>query len=61
MKGYRTLAFNVGAAVFGVLMTTDWLSLTDPKTAGWVVGALGVGNTVLRFLTDGPVGGAGRS
>ncbi len=57
MKGYRTIAFNVGAAVLGALMSTDWLSLTDTRTAGLVVGGLGLANTVLRFFTDGPVPG----
>jgi hypothetical protein len=60
MKGYRTIGLNVAAAVVGALMTTDWLSVADPKTAGLVVGGLGVANTVLRFLTDGPVGGGER-
>lgn len=58
MKGYRTIGLNVAAAVIGALMTTDWLSVADPKTAGLVVGGLGVANTVLRFFTDGPVGGS---
>lgn len=56
MKGYRTLALNLAAAVVGVLMTTDWLTVTDPQTAGLIVGGLGLSNTVLRFFTDGPVG-----
>lgn len=56
MKGYRTLALNLSAAVAGVLMSTDWASLTDPKTAGLIVTGLGLGNTVLRFFTDTPVG-----
>lgn len=56
MKGYRTLALNLGAAVGGILLSTDWGSVADPKTAGWIVGALGIANAVLRVLTDGPVG-----
>ncbi len=57
MKGFRTLTLNLCAAGLGVLISTDWVSLTDPRTAGLIVGGLGVANTVLRFLTDGPVGG----
>jgi hypothetical protein len=57
MKGYRTIALNVAAAVLGALMSTDWLAVADPKTAGIVVGSLGLANTALRFFTDGPVGG----
>ena len=51
--------WDAGSGVHS-LMTTDWLSVADPKTAGLVVGGLGVANTVLRFLTDGPVGGGER-
>lgn len=57
MKGYRTLALNLAAALGGVLMATDWTSLADPRIAGLIVSGLGLANTVLRFLTDGPVGG----
>lgn len=60
MKGYRTVSLNVGAAVLGTLMATDWGSLADPRTAGLVVTGLGIANTVLRFFTDGPVGGGSR-
>lgn len=58
MKGYRTLALNLAAAVLGVLIATDWTAIAEPATAGLVVTALGVANTVLRFFTDGPVGRA---
>ncbi len=57
MKGYRTVTLNVGAAVLGALMSTDWAGLADPRTAGLVVTGLGIANTVLRFFTDGPIGG----
>ena len=57
MKGYRTLALNLGASLLGVLVATDWTSIADPHTAGLMVTGLGVANTVLRFFTDGPVGG----
>jgi hypothetical protein len=57
MKGYRTLALNVAAALGGTLMATDWGSLADPKTAGLIVTGLGLANTILRFFTSGPVGG----
>ncbi len=57
MKGYRTLILNLAAALVGVLMATDWTTLADSRTAGVIVTGLGLANTVLRFLTDGPVGG----
>ena len=56
MKGYRTLILNLAASVLGVLIATDWVGLAGPTTAGFVVTGLGIANTVLRFLTDGPVG-----
>lgn len=59
MKGYRTLALNLSAAAFGVLMSTDWAGITDPKTAGLIVTGLGIGNTILRCFTDTPVGRTG--
>jgi hypothetical protein len=57
MKGYRTLTLNLAAAVLGVLIAADWTALADPVTAGAVVTALGLANSVLRFFTDGPIGG----
>ena len=60
MKGYRTLTLTRAAALGGVLMSTDWASVADPKTAGLIVTGLGLANSVLRFLTDGPVGGSTR-
>ncbi len=56
MKGYRTLVLNLAAAVLGVLIAADWTGLAGPTSAGIIVTGLGVANTVLRFLTDGPVG-----
>ena len=57
MKGYRTLTLNLAAAFLGVLIATDWTEIVTPATAGVVVTLLGLANTVLRFFTDGPVGG----
>ena len=58
MKGYRTLVLNLAAAVLGVLIATDWMSLVGVSTAGLVVTGLGIANTVLRFFTNTPVGKA---
>ena len=58
MKGYRTLALNLAAAILGVLIATDWMSLVGASTAGLVVTGLGIANTVLRFFTTTPVGKA---
>lgn len=60
MKGYRTLTLNLAASLVGVLLATDWTGLSDPTTAGAIVTGLGLANTVLRFFTDGPVGGGSR-
>lgn len=56
LKGWKTLLFNTGVAVIGVLMAFDWTSMFDVDTAGKVVAAVGVVNLVLRYLTNTPVG-----
>lgn len=58
MKGYRTLSLALATAVLGVLQATDFTTiLKDPQTAGLVMTGVGVAAAVLRFLTNGPVGG----
>jgi len=53
MKGWRTIAFNVGSALIFLLgwePLTQWL---EPKTIVLLVGGM---NLLLRFVTTGPVG-----
>lgn len=56
MKGYRTIALNLAAGVVGILLASDWVTITDPRTAGMILTALGVANFVLRFATNTSVG-----
>lgn len=55
MTGFRTLAFNCGFAVLGVLETFDWTATVGSK-AGMIMTGLAIGNMILRFLTTTPVG-----
>ncbi len=56
-KGWRTLAFNIGLVVVGVLQAADWVSiLGNAPYVGWVVTGIGVVGTILRTQTTGPVG-----
>ena len=57
MKGWRTLAFNLGLVVVGTLQAADWTAIlgASPYT-GYVVMAIGVVGTVLRSVTTSPMG-----
>jgi hypothetical protein len=54
LKGWKTLAFNVAVAVFGVLQAADWVNLLGSERAGIAVTAIGLIGAHLRFLTDTP-------
>jgi hypothetical protein len=54
LKGWKTLAFNVGLAVFGVLQAADWVDLLGSEKAGIAVTVIGVVGAILRFMTDTP-------
>jgi len=52
MKGYRTLAFSLAVAVFGVLQAFDWTSVVhDPKTMGIITTVIGLAAAGLRMVT----------
>jgi hypothetical protein len=55
LKGWRTLAFNAGLAVFGVLQAANWVDLLGSTKAGIAVTVIGVVGAVLRYVTDTPV------
>lgn len=59
-NGWKTLIFALLTAVIGVLQATDIAALipNDPSSAGIFVTGIGVAAAVLRFMTNGPVGGA---
>jgi hypothetical protein len=54
LKGWKTLAFNAGLAVLGVLQAADWVDLLGSEKAGIAVTAIGIIGAVLRFMTDTP-------
>jgi hypothetical protein len=54
LKGWKTLAFNAGLAVFGVLQAADWVDILGSEKAGIAVTAIGVIGAVLRFFTNTP-------
>jgi hypothetical protein len=54
LKGWKTLAFNIGVAVFGVLQATNWVDLLGSEKAGIAVTVIGVVGAILRFFTDTP-------
>lgn len=55
-KGWRTVAVNIITLVVVCLGALTG-QITDPNTLRYIAIALAIGNTVLRFLTDTPVGG----
>lgn len=54
LKGWKTIFFNLVVAAFGVLQMVDWIDVLGSERAGFVVTAIGIAGTVLRFLTDTP-------
>ena len=56
MKGYRTLLFNVAAAVLTVLIGYNWADAL-PGGYAWAGAAIvAAGNFALRFVTSTAVG-----
>lgn len=61
MKGWRTLAFNIGVPALGAatqaLGQIDWTQHLSPSNAVLAMAAVNIG---LRFITTTPVGGKSR-
>jgi hypothetical protein len=56
MKGYRTYFAAALVALFGVLASTDWISvLSDPKAGAVALGSAAL-MAVLRSVTTSPPG-----
>lgn len=56
MTGWKTLLFNAGIAVVGVLQAFDWTTiLGNVPQVGWIVAVIGAINMVLRSMTSTPV------
>jgi hypothetical protein len=54
LKGWKTLDFNAGLVLFGVLQAVDWVDLLGSERAGIAVTEIGIIGAVLRFFTDTP-------
>lgn len=57
MSGFKTLIFNAALAAFGVFEVADWTSVLGSEKAGYAMMVVSVIGIVLRFVTNGPVGG----
>jgi hypothetical protein len=56
LKGWKTLAFNIASAVFGVLESTDFTNVVPADYQGFVITAISVINIFLRMNTNTPIG-----
>lgn len=59
LRGWRTLALQVAAALWGVAVAFDWQTVIDDRrTLGLIALAIAVVTALLRLDTRGPVGRA---
>ena len=56
MKGYRTVLFNIGAAVLPILQATDFTDILGAQGMTFYGLAITLANVALRFFTTTPVG-----
>ena len=56
MKGWRTLAFNLTAAILPVLQATDLTAVLSPQGLATYGAVVAVANIGLRVLTTTPMG-----
>lgn len=56
MKGWRTIAFNVGAAVLGVIVSANWSDVLPVQYAWVSLVIVNLANIGMRFVTDTAVG-----
>lgn len=56
MKGWRTVVFNVLAAVLPVLELTELRDVLPPDWLPWYALAVAIGNVWLRSITTTPMG-----
>lgn len=58
MKGWKTIVFNVLAAILPVLETADLTDVLGPQGMAIYAGAITIANIVLRAFTNTPIGKA---
>lgn len=56
LKGYKTVIFNVLAAIFGVLEVTDFTNIIPADWQGAVITVIAAINMLLRANTNTPIG-----
>jgi hypothetical protein len=56
MKGWKTVIFGAGLALFGFLESVDFTALLSEETAGTVISGIGAVVVLLRYLTTSPLG-----
>lgn len=56
MKGWKTVLFNLGAAILPVLSTAGSDLGLGPKALGLYALGMAVANLILRYFTTTPVG-----
>lgn len=55
LAGYKTLIFNIGIAILGVLQTFNWVDVLGSSKAGIIVSVIGVIGMILRAFTTTPI------
>lgn len=57
MKGYKTLIVGSVIAVLGFLQAFDFTTIiSNPQTAGYITGGIGIVMMILRKMTTTPIG-----
>jgi hypothetical protein len=57
LKGYRTVLFSIATILVSLAELTDIVSIATPEYLPLLLLLVGIGNLLLRFITDTPVGG----
>jgi hypothetical protein len=55
LKGFRTFIFSVATILVGIAEYLEIINLISPEYAPLALLFVGIGNLVLRYMTDTPV------
>jgi hypothetical protein len=56
LKGYRTILFNVAVILVGLADLIELINLIEPGYEPLLLALAGIGNVILRYLTDTSIG-----
>jgi hypothetical protein len=56
LKGWKTVAFNIVAAILPVIQLTEFRDALPPEYLPWYALAIALANLALRHVTDTPAG-----